>query len=96
MSPFRKMNLHRTPHLYILCLLIHVLLLNSSFANEGSKRQKELNFEDDVIEGINRKPLDSVNQISERNEHDKPHLYRKRSTFADLNQELNDNLRLQP
>jgi hypothetical protein len=68
----------------------------SAFANENNKRQKELNFEDDVIEGINRKPLDSVNQISERDDHEKPHLYRKRATFSDLNLELSDNLRLQP
>lgn len=52
-------------------------------AQDLGKRSKALNFEDDVIEGINRKPLDSVNQISENNKRKREHLYRKRSNFSD-------------
>jgi hypothetical protein len=48
----------------------------------SNKRTKVIDFEDEVVEGVNRKPLDSLNQISERNGHKKkPHLYRKRGGF---------------
>lgn len=46
------------------------------------KSQKVIDFEGDVVEGINRQPLGSFNQISEEdNRRRKPHLYRKRKTF---------------
>jgi hypothetical protein len=61
-----------------------------------SKRSTVLNFEDEMVEGINRKPLDSVNQISERNKKGQGHLYRKRAGFADRDQILMNELRLQP
>lgn len=60
-----------------------------------SKRSTSINFEDEVVEGINRKPLDSVNQISERDGRGKQHLYRKRAGFSDRDQLLTQELRLQ-
>jgi hypothetical protein len=55
--------------------------LNSSFAVEA-KRGKVIDFDDEVVEGLNKRPLDSLSQISERDKkHKKPHLYRKRSGF---------------
>jgi hypothetical protein len=46
------------------------------------KHQKVIDFEDEVVEGMNKRPLDSLNQISERNRlKKKPHLYRKRGGF---------------
>lgn len=53
-----------------------------------SKRSKSINFEDELIEGINRKPLDSFNQLSEQNKNKKSHLYNKRSGFNDRQQVL--------
>ena len=54
----------------------------SAHAIDDTKRQKVIDFEDEVVEGVNKKPLDSVDQISEadRKKH-KPHLYRKRGGF---------------
>ena len=63
-----------------LTLFILIAMAASSY---GSERKKELNFEDDLIEGINRKPLDSVSQISEKNDDEHSHLYRKRASFSD-------------
>ena len=62
--------------------------ITTALAAEGNKRSKSINFEDDVIEGINRKSLDSVAQISENDAHKKAHLYKKRATFIDRDQAL--------
>lgn len=75
-------------------LLLSLTLSTTTFAQ--SKRSTVLNFEDEMVEGINRKPLDSVNQISERNKKGQGHLYRKRAGFADRDQILMNELRLQP
>jgi hypothetical protein len=49
---------------------------------DTTKRQKVIDFEDEVVEGVNKRPLDSLNQISERDRRKKkPHLYRKRGGF---------------
>jgi hypothetical protein len=65
----------------------------SSLADPGSKRSKSINFEDELVEGINRKPLDSFNQISEQNRKNMNHLYRKRAGFADRDEQLISEMR---
>lgn len=51
-------------------------------AGENDRRQKVIDFEDEVVEGLNKRPLDSLSQISERDKRRKrPHLYRKRGGF---------------
>jgi hypothetical protein len=53
-----------------------------ALAAEGGKRQKVIDFEDETIEGLNKRPLDSLSQISEKDKRRrKPHLYRKRGGF---------------
>ncbi len=73
--------------LMILLLITTLFQVPLSSHAEG-QRSRSLNFEDDLIEGINRKPLDSFNQISDPNHHKASHLYQKRSGFADRNQSL--------
>jgi hypothetical protein len=68
-------------------------ILNPAFAQD-SKRSKSINFEDELVEGINRKPLDAFNQISERNQKNKNHLYKKRSGFSDRDETLLTEMRL--
>ncbi len=47
-----------------------------------SKRQKVIDFDDETIEGLNKRPLDSLSQISDAEKRRrKPHLYRKRTGF---------------
>lgn len=77
-------------------LIIFSMMLIPALSEAQSKRSTTLNFEDEMVEGINRKPLDSVNQISERNKNKKNHLYKKRAGFADRDQILMNELRLQP
>lgn len=54
----------------------------AELAEAKSKRAKVIDFEDEVVEGINKRPLDSLSQLSEKNKKKKkPHLYRKRAGF---------------
>jgi hypothetical protein len=46
-----------------------------------SGRGKSLDFEDNVVEGMNRNPLDSLENISKKDGRDQSHLYRKRTDF---------------
>lgn len=72
----------------VLFIFTSSVLVPLTFAQEPTKRSTSINFEDDVIEGINRKSLDSVSQISENNKNKKGHLYKKRATFIDRDQLL--------
>lgn len=52
----------------------------------GGKRHKSIEFEDELVEGMNKRPLDSVSQIGERERaNGRPHLYRKRVGFRQEN-----------
>ena len=64
-------------------ILMLTLLAHASNANaSGPKSQSVIDFDDETIEGLNKRPLDSLSQISDRNKRrNKPHLYRKRSSF---------------
>jgi len=76
-------------------LLLSILLLSSLNAMAlDSKRSKSINFEDELVEGINRKPLDSVNQLSEFEANQRKHLYRKRAGFVDRDKIVMDELKL--
>ena len=64
--------------------LLIALTSQEAFAapNAQSKSQKVIDFEDETIEGLNKRPLDSLSQISEKDKRRrKPHLYRKRTSF---------------
>jgi hypothetical protein len=63
-------------------LLSALLLCREVCQGDTNKRQKVIDFEDEVVEGLNKRPLDSLNQISEADKRKhKPHLYRKRAGF---------------
>jgi hypothetical protein len=76
----RRLN-HFTAFL-VLGLFVGILL--SPLPAEGQpKRGKVIDFEDEVVEGMNKRPLDSLSQISENGrKRKKPHLYRKRVAFG--------------
>lgn len=61
---------------------------------ERDKRFKVIDFEDEVVEGMNRRPLDSLSQISDRDRDLKrEHLYRKRVGFRNETAETLSTLR---
>lgn len=69
----------------LLISFISFCMLPSLSAQAVERRgasQKVIDFEDETIEGMNKRPLDSLSQISEKDKRRrKPHLYRKRSGF---------------
>lgn len=68
--------------------LLIFCLVAQSFA-VAANRSRTIDFEDEVVEGVNRKPLDSLNQVSEREKRKRRmHLYRKRGGFRSDNEEL--------
>ena len=75
-------------------ILLAILAMGSlSFgalsARAEENRSRVIDFEDELVEGVNRKPLDSLNQISEKEKRKRRmHLYRKRGGFKSDNQEL--------
>lgn len=80
-----KLDSSPLPWLFV----VAVALITASipaWANSG--RSKAIDFEDELVEGMNKRPLDSVSQLGSKDRrHKKPHLYRKRSGFRDENRE---------
>jgi hypothetical protein len=67
----------------ILASIVFVLSVFAvDWAHSKGKGQKVIDFEDEVVEGMNKQPLDSVSQLSDLEKRRKrPHLYRKRKGF---------------
>jgi hypothetical protein len=57
-------------------------------AGAAPERSKEIRFEDELVEGLNRRPLDSLQQVREDPGGQTQRLYRKRSGFQDRNEAL--------
>ena len=83
----QSQTLTRSPHASLrrrfalgMALAIALAFAGSSAQAEGT-RQKVIDFEDEYVEGVNKRPLDSVSQISEAERRRKNHLYRKRVGF---------------
>jgi len=65
-------------------------------ATAGS-RGRVIDFEDEVVEGMNKRPLDSLSQVSERDRRKRQnHLYRKRAGFKTETRETLRTLRYVP
>lgn len=63
-------------------------------ATAGGSRSRVIDFDSSVVEGINRRPYDSLNQVHDgRGRKDRPHLYRKRSGFTSDTRETLSELR---
>jgi hypothetical protein len=63
-------------------LLALSVFATSAYAEGKSGRSKTIDFDGDVVEGMNKRPLDSLNQISEAERRRmRPHLYQKRKGF---------------
>ena len=72
--------------IFVLVLISPLISPKNSFAE--NKRGKVIDFEDDLVEGVNKRPFDSANQISERDRRGRHmHLYRKRQGFRNETEE---------
>ncbi|MBN21280.1 MAG: hypothetical protein CL678_08320 [Bdellovibrionaceae bacterium] len=63
-------------------LLTRILILSLLPLIAHAERSKVIDFEGAVVEGLNKKPLDSFSQLSEKDKKRKRlHLYKKRKGF---------------
>ena len=81
-----------TQWLILFWILLQVFGIHSS---TGGDRARVIDFDDEVIEGMNKRPLDYLSQISERGgRKNKLHLYQKRAGFRNETKELLKEIRL--
>lgn len=76
-----------------LLLLATALLLMSrtAFADDN---KKQIDFEGDVVEGVNKQPLDSLNQISDADGgRHRVHLYRRKKPEGAIHTENRETIR---
>lgn len=67
----------------LLALFISTTSFGAKLPNDA-RPSKKLDFEDGVVEGLNKRPLDSFQQLSEADRNRKlPHLYKKRTSFRE-------------
>ncbi len=69
-----------------------VLAGGENASAEAGSRSKVIDFEDALVEGVNKQPLDSLSQLSDaQRRRRKVHLYRKRVGFrAETKQTLKE------
>lgn len=74
--------------IYTFVFALNVLLLLNTSAVAKSQSSKVIDFESEVVEGMNKRPLDSLSHISDAERRKRrPHLYKKRAGFRAENQE---------
>ncbi len=65
-----------------LILLLPLLLGSALFTSEAAERKKSLDFEEQTVEGLNKRPLDSLNSLADGlNGNRGRHLYSKKTRF---------------
>lgn len=68
-------------HMFMAAALA-ALLLVAGVSHAKGKSSRVIDFDGDVVEGMNKRPLDSLSHISDQDKRKrKPHLYRKRAGF---------------
>ena len=72
-------------------------LLGSPAVLGKDSRMKVIDFEDQVVEGMNKRPLDSLNQFGDgTGKNTRPHLYRKRIGFKSETERMLEEVGVQP
>ncbi len=75
-------NFKWTSILLVVLLMTIPTLASAGALFENSSREKELNFEDQVVEGMNKKPYDYLSTLGGKKKNgQKARLYRKRIHF---------------
>jgi hypothetical protein len=71
---------------YLKCLGATLLFLSvNALAGE---REKQIDFDDEIIEGINQQSVDSLTQLAEKDDRKSTvHLYEKRKSFREETRE---------
>ncbi len=89
--------------LFLLGLTLQALETSAVWADTHArsaplpKREKKIDFEDELVEGLSQRPLDSLSQVGEAARRKKrPHLYRIRVGFRAETLETLHELRFTP
>ena len=76
---------------------VMVVIGSPTLAGAADKRHKAIEFEDEVVEGMNKRPLDYVSEIAEKERNGaRTHLYRKRVGFRQETQLTLREMRFSP
>lgn len=76
------MSKRTLPWLALTFFTIITSLPFDGLAAPGGKRLKVIDFEEELIEGVNKRPLDQLNSLSDRERRRRrTHLYKKRGGF---------------
>ncbi|MGK5086403.1 hypothetical protein WDW86_02500 [Bdellovibrionota bacterium FG-2] len=79
--------------LFVITLSLLLTLASGAASESASQSHKVIDFDGELIEGINKQPLDSLNHVSQEQQRAKrKHLYRKRKSFHSENQLLVERL----
>jgi len=82
--------------IFLICTLTILTATFAATSVAGEKRLKTIDFEDELVEGLNKRNLDSLSYLGEREEdRNRKHLYRKRATFRGETKELLREMRYQ-
>lgn len=75
-------------YFFSLSLTASFLILSASFSlsTHADDRKQKLDFDDAVVEGLNKKPLDSLSQLNQNRKRNATHLYQKKTNFDAENQ----------
>ncbi len=68
--------------------VILILIFATSSVVFAKNRETKMDFEDSLVEGVNKQPLDSLSQLSDDQASRKYRLYRKRGGYRDLHDAL--------
>lgn len=60
---------------------------NNATRVPASERSKNIKFEDDVVEGMNKNPMDSAENLGRHDQQNAAHLYHKPTDFKDAVQQ---------
>lgn len=58
-----------------------LLFTNYVYATDASQSSKNLEFEGEVLEGMNKAPVDSMENVARNDKVKKNHLYKKRTSY---------------
>jgi hypothetical protein len=60
---------------------ISVWAADGASRSPASERSKSIDFDNDVIEGMNKNPLDSLTRVGASDDKQQGHLYRRKANF---------------
>ena len=79
--PFQP-KFKRSKRILLILLTLTIPVITSAEGGEKEPERKDtIDFSGARVEGLHKKPLDSLNQIQEKNYKNKHHLYNKNESF---------------